>query len=152
LPRTLDDLVQHAPRFLVLIDGARIVGCGEVAPLSRTVAEIRSLVVDEPYRGRGLGSRLVDALKKVAKIEEFQTLCAFTHQPTNFVRQGFSIVPHVWLPEKITHDCHACPVFRRCGQYAMWYAVQPAVAARPVPVSIAAARLRALARPLDTRS
>jgi hypothetical protein len=32
---------------------------------------------------------------------------------------GFSIVPHVWLPEKIVTDCHACPHFRQCGQYAV---------------------------------
>lgn len=152
LPRTLEDLVQHAHRFLVLTDGAGVVGCGEVAPLSRAVAEIRSLVIEERYRGRGLGSRLVDALKRRARIEEFQTLCAFTHQPTTFVRHGFSIVPHVWLPEKITHDCHTCPLFRRCGQYAMWYALQPAAVTRPMPVSIATARLHALARPNAARS
>ena len=36
-----------------------------------------------------------------------------------FVRQGFSIVPHLWLPEKISTDCVSCPLFRRCDQYAM---------------------------------
>jgi hypothetical protein len=32
---------------------------------------------------------------------------------------GFSIVPHLWLPEKIFTDCVKCPLFRQCGQYAM---------------------------------
>jgi hypothetical protein len=32
---------------------------------------------------------------------------------------GFSIVPHVWLSEKILTDCRECPEFRRCGQYAV---------------------------------
>jgi hypothetical protein len=32
---------------------------------------------------------------------------------------GFSIVPHLWLPEKIFTDCVKCPQFRQCGQYAM---------------------------------
>jgi len=151
LPRTLEDLVQHAHRFLVIVDGGAVIGCGEIAPLSRTVGEIRSLVVDERYRGQGLGSRLIEALRRLARIEEFQTLCAFTHQPTNFVRLGFSIVPHVWLPEKITHDCHTCPLFRQCGQYAMWYALQPVAVARPMLVSNEASRLEALARPLTAR-
>jgi hypothetical protein len=35
------------------------------------------------------------------------------------VRQNFSIVPHLWLPEKIATDCVGCPLFRRCQQYAM---------------------------------
>ncbi len=141
----------HAHRFLVIVDRGLVIGCGEIAPLSRTVAEIRSLVVDERYRGQGLGSRLIEALRRLARIEEFQTLCAFTHQPTNFVRLGFSIVPHVWLPEKITHDCHTCPLFRTCGQYAMWYALQPVAVARPMIVSSEASRLEALARPMTAR-
>ncbi len=123
LPRPLDDLVAHAGRFLVLVSGAEVIGCGEVAPLSRTVAEIRSLVVDASCRGRGLGTRLVDALKRRARARGHRTLCAFTHQPASFVRQGFSIVPHVWLPEKIATDCHACPLFRRCGQYAVSFSL-----------------------------
>jgi hypothetical protein len=32
---------------------------------------------------------------------------------------GFSIVPHVWLPEKIDTDCKSCVHFRQCGQYAV---------------------------------
>ena len=40
----------------------------------------------------------------------FSTLCAFTHQPSHFVKLGFTIVPHV-VPEKIAHDCTACPCF-----------------------------------------
>jgi len=124
LPRTLDDLVAHASRFLVLTDEAgEVVGCGELAPLSAAVAEIRSLVVDGRLRGIGLGSRLVTALKRRARLDGYRTLCAFTHQPASFVRQGFSIVPHQWLPEKIATDCHACPLFRRCGQYAMAFPV-----------------------------
>ena len=35
------------------------------------------------------------------------------------MRQNFSIVPHLWLPEKIATDCVSCPLFRQCGQYAM---------------------------------
>jgi hypothetical protein len=35
------------------------------------------------------------------------------------VRQSFSIVPHLWLPEKISTDCVSCPLFRKCAQYAM---------------------------------
>jgi N-acetylglutamate synthase-like GNAT family acetyltransferase len=49
----------------------------------------------------------------------FEKLCAFTHDPAYFVRRGFSIVPHVWLPEKIVTDCRSCPRFRHCGQYAV---------------------------------
>lgn len=122
LPRTLDELTVHAPRFVVAVasaGGDRIVGCAELAPLSQTVAEVRSLVVSRDARRIGLGEQMVDALAARARREGFLRLCAFAHDPAFFVRRGFSIVPHTWVPEKIAHDCIACPLFRNCGQYAI---------------------------------
>ena len=119
LPRTRDDLRRHAPRFLVLLHGETLVGCAELAPLSGTVAEVRSLVIDAAHRGKRLGPALIESLGATARREQFGTLCAFTHEPTHFVRLGFTIVPHTWLPEKIAADCVACPKFRTCGQYAV---------------------------------
>jgi len=119
LPRTLDDLTYHAPRFQVITHDDVVVGCAELARLSGTVAEVRSLVIDAAHRGRGLGPRLIDALSHKARVDQYGTLCAFTHDATHFVRLGFTIVPHTWLPEKIATDCHACPKFRVCGQYAV---------------------------------
>lgn len=119
LPRTLDDLTSHANRFLVLVSGDAVIGCAELAPLSGTVAEVRSLVIDAAHRGRRLGPALIQALGATARREQFGTLCAFTHEAAHFVRLGFTIVPHTWLPEKIATDCHACPKFRTCGQYAV---------------------------------
>ena len=123
LPRTLDELTAHARRFVVAVaavaDGDRIVGCAELAPLSPTVAEVRSLVVSPDARRIGLGEQMVDALATRARREGFLRLCAFAHDPAFFVRRGFSIVPHTWVPEKIAHDCTTCPLFRNCGQYAI---------------------------------
>jgi amino-acid N-acetyltransferase len=119
LPRTVDDLAAHAPRFVVAVAEGAIVGCAELAPLSRAVAEVRSLVVDEGWRGRGIGGRLIAELSTRARAEGFSTLCAFTHDPAHFVRLGFAIVPHVWFPEKIALDCTGCPKFRTCGQHAV---------------------------------
>ena len=62
---------------------------------------------------------LVEELRQRARREGFDKLCAFTHAPGYFSQMGFSIVPHLWLPEKIFTDCVKCPLFRRCGQYAM---------------------------------
>jgi len=119
LPRTLDDLRRHSERFLVILQDDVLVGCAELAPLSGTVAEVRSLVIDAAHRGKRLGPALIESLGATARREQFGTLCAFTHEPTHFVRLGFTIVPHTWLPEKIATDCVACPKFRTCGQYAV---------------------------------
>jgi N-acetylglutamate synthase-like GNAT family acetyltransferase len=119
LPRNRAELETHAPRFVVATRRGRIVGCAELAPLSGRVAEVRSLVVDRSARGLGIGRALVVALQRSARVEGYETLCAFTHDAGYFVRMGFSIVPHTWVPEKIALDCHHCSQFRRCGQHAV---------------------------------
>jgi len=119
LPRQLGEIRRHTGRFIVAAQDGAITACAELAPLSATVAEVRSLVVAGHFRRVGLAARLVDELRERAKSTGFETLCAFTHDARFFVRRGFSIVPHLWVPDKIVTDCLACPLFRRCGQYAM---------------------------------
>jgi N-acetylglutamate synthase-like GNAT family acetyltransferase len=131
LPRTFADVVEHAPRFLVAEHDGRVIACAELAPLSATVAEVRSLVVDHQARGNHIGPRLVTELARGAAGRGFATLCAFTHQPSHFVKMGFTIVPHIWVAEKIAHDCTSCPLFRRCGQYAVTLPLRAGVQIRP---------------------
>jgi amino-acid N-acetyltransferase len=119
LPRELGEILVHAHRFVVAVQDDEVLACAELAPLSRTVAEVRSMVVTREARGGGVGRRIVNELARRATTAGFEKLCAFTHSPGYFVHLGFSIVPHVWLPEKIVTNCHACSQFRRCGQYAV---------------------------------
>lgn len=119
LPRTLGELKVHAERFVVAVRGRRIVGCAELAPLSPHVAEVRSLAVDAAARQHGVGTMIVDELRRRARRGGFEKLCAFTHAPGYFTHMGFSIVPHHWLLEKVFTDCVKCAEFRRCGQYGM---------------------------------
>ena len=125
LPRQLAELERHASRFVVAEKRGRLQACAELAPLSDTTAEVRSLVVSENFRGVGLAARLVAELRDRANATGFDTLTAFTHDARFFVRQGFSIVPHLSVPEKIATDCVNCPLFRRCNQYAMVLPLQP---------------------------
>lgn len=119
LPRELDEIVVRIGRFVVAVQGDEVLACAELAPLSRSVAEIRSLVVGGRARELGVGRRIVDQLVDRASRAGFSQVCAFTHSPGYFVHLGFSIVPHAWLREKIVTDCHCCPHFRRCGKYAV---------------------------------
>jgi amino-acid N-acetyltransferase len=131
LPRSIDDVQRHVSRFLVASIDDAVVGCAELAPLSDTVAEVRSLVVAEAFRGRHIGPALVNHVANNATAAGFSTLCAFTHEPSHFVRMGFTIVPHMWVPEKIEHDCRSCGLFRRCGQHAVTLALRAGVVVAP---------------------
>jgi amino-acid N-acetyltransferase len=119
LPREIGELTVHADRFVVALKGRAIVGCAELAPLSTQVAEVRSLAVDRSARGLRIGTLLVEELRRRARRDGYDKLCAFTHAPAYFAHLGFSIVPHEWLLEKVFTDCVKCPQFRTCGQYAM---------------------------------
>ena len=119
LPRSSADILRHVSRFLVATRGGAVIGCGELAPLSRTMSEVRSLVVAAGERSAGIGTRLLTSLVAGGRRRGASRVCAFTHIPRAFVAQGFSIVPHTWLPEKIMTDCQGCEWFRRCAQYAV---------------------------------
>lgn len=135
LPRTQEEIAMHIERFVVAVVDGELIGCGELAPLGDNVAEVRSLVVDERWRGQGTGAALVNAVSDRGRALGFLTLSAFTHQPSHFVRLGFSIVPHAWVPEKIARDCAGCALFRRCGQYAVSLALRPGAGLRLVDVT-----------------
>ena len=120
LPRTFEDVESHAGRFVVAVarrGGHRLRRAraaqrrGRRGPLAgRRRGEPRPARRRRARDGAGRSARASSATS---------TLCAFTHEPSHFVRLGFSIVPHVWVPEKIAHDCVGCSQFRHCGQYAV---------------------------------
>jgi amino-acid N-acetyltransferase len=150
LPRTLGELEVHAERFTIAVRGRKIVGCAELAPLSQVVAEVRSLAVDPSVRRNGVGTHIVEELRRRARREGFEKLCAFTHAPGYFIHLGFSIVPHLWLPEKIFTDCVGCPHFRQCGQFAMVVPLDDVDDARGRPLDDGADDARG--RPLESES
>src|SRR6266550_467140 len=137
LPRSLAELSTHANRFVVAVRARKIVGCAELATLSPHVAEVRSLAVNAVDRGAGVGVMIVDELRRRARREGFEKLCAFTHAPAYFIHMGFSIVPHSWLLEKLTTDCVKCPLFRTCGQYAMVVPLESAYDVDRAPAGVA---------------
>ena len=140
LPRDIGELRRNASRFVVCESGGAIRACAELAPLSASLAEVRSLVVARDFRRVGLAARLVEDVRRRARAGGFDQLCAFTHDARFFVRQNFSIVPHLWLPHKIAKDCVRCPLFRTCQQYAMVLSLRDVarhISAEPRRVAVA---------------
>jgi amino-acid N-acetyltransferase len=119
LPRTREEIAARISGFVVGDTDGAVVACAELAPLSADVAEVRSLVVAEQVRRMGVGRLILDALVRRAVSAGHRRLCAFTHGPAYFIRLGFSIVPHLWVREKVFTDCVGCPLFRSCGQHAV---------------------------------
>lgn len=119
LARALDEVSAHVTRFVVAVEGRKVIGCAELAPLGARLAEIRSLAVHERARHQRIGTQLVAALRRLAQHAGYEQLCVLTHAPEYFTALGFSIVPHLWVQEKVFTDCVHCPQFRTCGRFAM---------------------------------
>ena len=119
LPRQIEEIRARAAQFVVAESGGAIKACAELVPLSTRMAEVRSLVVASDFRRHGVATRLIEELEVRGRAAGFRSLLALAHDPRFFVQHNFSIVPHVWLSEKIARDCRSCALFRQCGQHAM---------------------------------
>ncbi|MHB8412753.1 MAG: GNAT family N-acetyltransferase [Candidatus Acidiferrales bacterium] len=132
LPRTEENVREHARGFLVLEEKGQIAGCVSLENYGTELAEIRSLAVDPEIRGQGLGARLVQYALTEARRRKIARVFAVTHAPEFFVRQGFDTSSRCALPEKIARDCSACPKARRCRLVAVIATVIPERIALPI--------------------
>lgn len=132
LPRTEENVREHARGFLVLEEKGRIAGCVSLESYGTELAEIRSLAVHPEIRGRGLGARLVQYALTEARHRKIVRIFAVTHAPEFFVRQGFATSSRRALPEKIARDCSGCPKARRCRLVAVIATVIPERVALPI--------------------
>ena len=119
LPRTEFEMAENIRDFSVLYSGQRLVACGALHFYGPTSAEVRSLAVDEAWKGHGAGRELVTGLETEARGFGLETLFAFTYVPGFFRKLGFREVDRGELPLKAWKDCLRCPKFQCCDEIAM---------------------------------
>jgi amino-acid N-acetyltransferase len=96
-----------------------VVGCVAVTILWADLCEVRSLAVDETYRGRGIGRRLVEAAVDEARHLQIRRLMALTYEQHFFEKVGFEVVAKETLPLKVWSDCVRCPKKDGCDEIAV---------------------------------
>ena len=121
LPRSPMDMLRRLDQFLVVEEGGRVQALGSLVPLSRNLAEIRTLAVDPAARGRGLGRRLVTELVRRGQAKGVPRLFCLTREPGFFASCGFQRVSMELFPQKVWKDCSLCPRRDRCDEIAMLY-------------------------------
>jgi len=119
LPRSLGDLYDHLRDFFVFIRNRNILGICSLHICWEDLAEIRSLVVKEESRNKGIGVKLVKACLEESKSLGIKRVFALTYQPEFFERFGFEKVDKANLPHKIWADCLRCVKFPDCDETAM---------------------------------
>lgn len=122
LPRSLMDIYGNLRDFFVYFDEEvqGIVGICAMSIIWENLAEVRSLYVEERYRRRGLGRKLVEACISEAITLELFRIFTLTYKVEFFTRLGFHIVDRSSLSEKIWSDCFRCSKYPDyCDEVAM---------------------------------
>ena len=121
LPRALSDLYEHVHDFTVAIDKdtGEIIGCAALHIVWEDLGEIRSLAVAEGHKGRGIGTKLVEACLKDAKALGLNRMFALTYVSDFFMKCGFKKIDKEQLPHKIWSVCINCPKFPDCDEQAV---------------------------------
>ncbi|MUG22946.1 N-acetyltransferase [Paenibacillus macerans] len=119
LPRSRAVLELQINDFVVAEVDGRVVGCGSLCKLGEELVEIRSLGIAEGYKGRGLGSMLVEKLVEQARKLAIPKVMALTYEVSFFVKNGFTVVDKEIFPEKVWTDCVNCAKQHCCDEIAV---------------------------------
>jgi len=112
-------LYENLRDFAVCELEGRVVGCTALGILWNDLAEVRSLAVDDRYRGRGIGGELVKWCIAEARRLGIRKLMSLTYEQRFFEKLNFKVVPKESLPLKVWSDCVRCPKNDNCDEIAM---------------------------------
>ena len=101
-----------------------VLACGSLDITWNDLAELRSLAVSDKVQGKGLGTRVVEALMDDAVELGLKYVFALTYKPHFFERLGFKIIDKQQLPHKVWNICIDCLKFPVCDEVAMQIEVE----------------------------
>jgi amino-acid N-acetyltransferase len=119
LPRTFAQVVEKIRDFVVAVDGASLIGVVALHVVGEDLAEVRSLAVDGPSQGKGIGQKLVQQCLMDGRELGLARVFTLTYQTEFFEKLGFQKVEKLTLPQKIWGDCIHCAKFTDCDEVAM---------------------------------
>lgn len=119
LPRSLNELYEHIRDLYLALENENLLGVCALHCLWEDLAEIRSLVVTEEERTKGIGKRLVTKCIAEAKQLGIKRVFALTYVPEFFHKIGFKDIDKSILPQKIWGDCLKCHKFPDCDEFAV---------------------------------
>jgi len=120
LLRTEDEMATTIRSYIIAEVDKEMAGFTATHIHSIRLAEVRSLIVKEKFRGLKLGKKLVDACVKEAEFYGIKQVLALTYEKEFFLKCGFRQIEKEDIPEqKIWVDCIRCKLFPICNEIAM---------------------------------
>jgi len=117
--RSFADIYENLQTFIVAELDNNIVGCCALEVVWADLAEIKSLAIEEAYKGKGIGKKLVAAAVEQAAKLGVPKVFALTLEPVFFEKSGFAIVEKDALPMKVWSDCARCSKQQCCDEIAV---------------------------------
>ncbi|MBN2871157.1 MAG: N-acetyltransferase [Campylobacterales bacterium] len=120
LPRSNDEIATNIRSYFIAQDAGRLVGFVALHIHSPQLAELRSMIIDQHYRGRNIGTTLVEKACEEGRHLGLKEVLALTYQQRFFERLGFVEIPKESIPEhKIWADCIKCKHFPVCNEVSL---------------------------------
>ena len=118
--RSDGDISTNIRSYILAFDQDELIGFGALHIYSSSLAEVRSLIVKDTFRGKGVGKEIVQNIKQEAKELGIQQVFTLTYEKTFFENLDFIEIPKSDLPEqKIWADCIKCKHFPICDEIAL---------------------------------
>ncbi len=120
LQRSSDEMATNIRSYtLAYIDGV-LSGFCALHIHTTSLAEIRSLIVEEKFRGNKIGENLIHRCVDEARSLGLQKLLSLTYKQSFFEKLGFVEIQKESLPEhKIWADCIKCKHFPICNEVSL---------------------------------
>ena len=120
LDRDKNEMATTIRSYLAIKDNENIIGFVALHIHTTQLAEIRSLIVDESYRGQGIGKKLIQNSIDEANSLGLDRVLVLTYQQKLFEQFNFEVIQKEYIPEtKIWADCIKCKHFPVCDEIAL---------------------------------
>lgn len=110
----MGNIVENIDRFVVATSGADVVACAcyqvhpEIGQPEAATVEIQSVAVRSPYRRRGIGKAVVEAVASRVAAFSPRELIVLTFAPEFFSSLGFEEIPKTKVMHKLYTGCINC--------------------------------------------
>jgi len=120
LMRSADEIATNIRSYTLAFDDNSLIGFSALHIHTVGLAEIRSLIVDEKFRDKGVGKELVSLGLQEGEKLGLKEVLALTYKQAFFEKLGFLEIPKESLPEhKIWADCIKCKHFPLCNEVSL---------------------------------
>ncbi|MDD2382991.1 MAG: N-acetyltransferase [Sulfurospirillaceae bacterium] len=118
--RNSDEIATNIRSYILAKEDSNIVGFGALHFHADDLAEVRSLVVKDTERSKGVGKGIVNTLLEEGRQLGVKRVFTLTYKKAFFEAVGFIEIPKESLPShKIWADCIKCKHFPICDEIAL---------------------------------